>query len=410
MLIVIAVFLLTNTESHPITKVLVTTEGTVFRTMVGYGEGHTLSERTEYELPITLKLANQQGWVKASSCIDGQGVYYTKSEEQAIILIFDIDGNLIGIYQHSNNVMSEPWSKTTGPLKTDGSPILNYEHFGVYLFLLDPTNACNEGTAYETLLASPVGIPSYSIPLISDMAVSLEWDDPVFCAAGRGRYFTHPEYNHVLMYNANGNAIGIYQHTSDEMPSPWFKTKEIIGGGSLPVIEVEHYGLFIYFQDPMPACQRADAKSVGTGGTHYAGPKAVRSENTPTPTPGPALNAAETINKISESLSSGSKTFKATNAADESSIATGITSSQVAELLSSITDAQEGTSKWIDNISHRGLTGNTGSITTILTSAQSDNPKVSLWVNDDNHVNLIEITGTITHDGKEFSKLHISPE
>ena len=160
----------------------------------------------------------------------------------------------------------------------------------------------------------------------------------------------------------------------------------------------------------MPACQRADAKSVGTGGTHYAGPKAVRSENTPTPTPGPALDAAETINKISESLSSGSKTFKATNAADESSIATGITSSQVTDLLFSITDAQEGTSKWIDNISHRGLTGNTGSITAILTSAKSDNLQVSLWVNDDSHVNLIEITGTITHDGKEFPKLHISPE
>ena len=208
--------------------------------------------------------------------------------------------------------------------------------------------------------------------------------------------------------------IGLLGGMSWESTSHYYdainkRTKEILGGGSIPVIEVEHYGLFIYFQDPMPACQRADAKSVGTGGTHYAGPKAVRSENTPTPTPGPALDAAETINKISESLSSGSKTFKATNAADESSIATGITSSQVAELLSSITDAQEGTGKWIDNISHRGLTGNTGSITAILTSAKSDNLQINLWVND-NQVNLIEITGTITHDGSEITKLSISPE
>ena len=136
----------------------------------------------------------------------------------------------------------------------------------------------------------------------------------------------------------------------------------------------------------------------------------MRSESTPTPTPCPALNAAETINKISESLTSSSKTFKVTNAADESSIATRITSSQVAELLSSITDAQEGTSKWIDNISHIGLTGNTGSITVIFATAKSDNPKISLWVNDDHQVNLIEITGTINYEGKEFSKLHISPE
>ena len=160
----------------------------------------------------------------------------------------------------------------------------------------------------------------------------------------------------------------------------------------------------------MDACQRPDAKSVGTGGTSYAGPKAVRSEYKPSPTHTPALDAAETINKISASLSSDSGTFAVINPADQTNIATGITSSQVGELLSGITDAQEGTSKWIDNISHRGLTGNTGSITAILTSAKSDNPKISLWVNDDNQVNLIEITGTITHDGKEFSKLHISPE
>ena len=411
--VIVTLFILNNRQGHPLTKVLITTEGTEFLAWWDVGYSDTVSNRTEYELPITLNLANQQGWVKASSCIDGQGFYYTKSEEQAIILIFDIDGNLIGIYQHSSNVMPEPWSKTTGPLKTDGSPILNYEHFGVYLFLLDPTNACNKGTAYETLLASPANLPSYSIPITSDVAVSLNWYDPVLCAPGRGRYFTRPEFSHILMYNTSGNAIGIYQHTADEMPSPWFKTKEIIGGGSIPVVEVEHYGFFIYFQDPMTACQRSDADydSVGIGGSDYQGGHAVR-EYEPAPTPTPKLDATETITKISTSLSSGSRTFAVTNPEDQTNIATGIASSKIGELISNLTNAQEGTSKWIDNISHRGLTGNVESSNTtkILFSAKSDNLKVSLWINDDNHVNLIEITGTITHEEKEFSKLHISPE
>jgi hypothetical protein len=194
------------------------------------------------------------------------------------------------------------------------------------------------------------------------------------------------------------------------MPHPWKKTDSLKGGGGIELINEEHWGLYAFFNDPIQACQRPDAKSVGTGGTHYAGPKAVRAEYEPTPTPTPTLGAAESITKISESLPSGSKTFKVTNADDESSIATGITSSQVADLLSSLTDAQEETGKWIDNISHRGLSGNTGSITTILTSAKSDTLTVSLWVNDNNEVNLVEVSGTITHDGSEITKLNISPE
>ena len=104
--------------------------------------------------------------------------------------------------------------------------------------------------------------------------------------------------------------------------------------------------------------------------------------------------------------------FSVINPLDQTNIHKGMTSYQVAELLSSITDAQDGTSKWISNVSHRGLIGNSkaSNITKILSSGQSDDLKISLWVNKDNQVNLIQIIGTITHDGKEFSKLHISPE
>ena len=250
-----------------------------------------------------------------------------------------------------------------------------------------------------------------NIPLSTAGASAAGWMDPMLCAPGRGRYFTkNDSANLVVLYNNAETVAGVYLRSDGEMPHPWKKTDSLKGGGGIELINEEHWGLYAFFNDPIQACQRPDAKSVGTGGTHYAGPKAVRAEYEPTPTPTPTLGAAESITKISESLSSGSKTFKVTNADDESSIATGITSSQVADLLSSLTDAQEETGKWIDNISHRGLSGNTGSITTILTSAKSDTLTVSLWVNDNNEVNLVEVSGTITHDGSEITKLNISPE
>ena len=233
----------------------------------------------------------------------------------------------------------------------------------------------------------------------------------MLCAPGRGRYFTKEDSaNLVVLYNNAETISGVYLRSDSEMPAPWKKTGALKGGGGIEIINQEHWGLYTFFNDPIQACQRPDAKSVGTGGTHYQGPKAVRSEYKPTPTPAPILGLPETIAKVSEGLSSDTKTFKIVNITDESDVATGITSSQIAQLLSSLTDTQEGTGKWIDNISHRGLTGNTASIENILPSATSDKLSVSLWINDNNDLNLIEINGSITYEGSELTNLNISPE
>ena len=257
-------------------------------------------------------------------------------------------------------------------------------------------------------LASNPKIDEINIPLATSNAIESGWVDPILCAAGRGRYFTKPDSsNLIILYNNQENVMGIYISSDVEMPEPWKKIDSLKGGGGLELISKEHWGLYVFVNNSLKACERPDNKEMGFS---FLGPSALRTEYESTPTPTPKLNPAETISKISESLLSDSGTFAVINPADQTNIGTGITSSQVAELLSSITDAQEGTSKWIDNISNRGLTGNTGSITAILTSAKSDNLQVSLWVNDDNQVNLIEITGTITHDGSEITKLSISPE
>ena len=250
-----------------------------------------------------------------------------------------------------------------------------------------------------------------NIPISTAGASAAGWVDPMLCAPGRGRYFTkNDSANLVVLYNNAENVVGFYLRSDGEMPDPWKKTDALKGGGGIEVINQEHWGLYAFLNDSLKACERPDSSTSHT--QNFLGPHAVRTEYEPTPTPAAILDASEIVGKILESLSGDSRAFDIINPVDQSNIIRGITSSQINELISSLTNAEKGASKWINNISHSGLTGDieTSSITKILASAKSDNLKISLWVNDDNQVNLIEITGTINYEGKEFSKLHISPE
>ena len=250
-----------------------------------------------------------------------------------------------------------------------------------------------------------------NIPISTAGASAAGWVDPMLCAPGRGRYFTkNDSANLVVLYNNAENVVGFYLRSDGEMPDPWKKTDALKGGGGIEVINQEHWGLYAFFNDSLKACERPDSSTSHT--QNFLGPHAVRTEYEPTPTPAAILDASEIVGKILASLSGDSRAFDIINPVDQSNIIRGITSSQINELISSLTNAEKGASKWINNISHSGLTGDieTSSITKILASAKSDNLKISLWVNDDNQVNLIEITGTINYEGKEFSKLHISPE
>ena len=285
---------------------------------------------------------------------------------------------------------------------------------GIVLGIFIPTLLSNNTSAKtignQLVLNGDPQTPGLNIPLSTIDASANGWIDPMLCAPGRGRYFTKEDSaNLVVLYNNAETISGVYLRSDSEMPAPWKKTDALKGGGGMEIIGQEHWGLYAFFNDPIQACQRPDAGTVGTGGTGYSGGHAVR-DYQPTPTPTPIPNAGETIAKISEGLSSDTKMFKVVNTTDESDVATNITSSQIAKLLSSLTDTQEGTGKWIDNISHRGLTGNTASIADILPSAKSDKLSVSLWINENNDLNLIEIKGSITYEGSEFTNLNISPE
>ena len=421
--IAVVIFFVLGSDNEPeLSTVILTNEA-----KYGYSSEHWVAYGGPVHLPLPVKTeaALVEGWIDTGSCAPGQGRYFYKTNPQSnekldYLLIYNASDVLIGVYFHSKETsLPEPWK-----IAEELNPLIDYPHSNVAVYFGDSANACSKDSKTDVPTAKLVNntasgmITSVELPMIASHATAGGWVDTFLCEAGKGtfHYKLKPESDekleYLLIYNADDVLIGVYFFSNDTtLTEPW-KIAEDLTPNNIMLIDHPHSNIVLYFGNPIGSCKKSDAGSVGTGGASgigYSGGHAVR-EYEATPTPAPKLNAAETINKISESLSSGSKTFKATNAADESSIATGITSSQVAELLSSITDAQEGTSKWIDNISHRGLTGNTGSITAILTSAKSDNLHISLWVNDDNQVNLIEITGTITFDGKGLSKFHISPE
>ena len=404
-LIIIAVFLLNNRQSHPITKVFVTTGGEIKSTGDWASIGALDTEKGfQYDLPILADLAIKEGWVKASSCISGEGIYYSKAQEENITLIFDVDENLIGVYQNSDVQMPVPWMKTNGPSKSDGSYIFDKEHYGVYLFILDPSNACDLGTSYDSILASPSGLPSYSIPINVDEAIAQGWPDPIFCSQGRGKYYSNPVFNYIIMYNGDGNPIGIYQYSEESKSAPWWKTKEILSGG-LKVVEQEHYGLFIFFADATRACSAGQQKSTKTGSSQslYLG-QGVRATPTPyvepTPTPEPSTMIPTIIEKLSQL-----KTIELEVTSDPEGLSS-VTEIEASEFTSSLTavlgslrEISYASNTWINNVSYKGIKGITKSdnMTSLVPDALNGKSiEVTVWLAEDGTVKKIKLIGEIS--------------
>ena len=121
------------------------------------------------------------------------------------------------------------------------------------------------------------------LPLTAAAAVAAGWKDPVLCAPGRGRYFSPQQGGaanpYLLMYENAHDLIGVYLYSGTEMPAPWYRLDELRAGGQTPIVDYEHWGLFVYFQDPTRACTKDRASSAGgaTGGASYYAPHAVQS-------------------------------------------------------------------------------------------------------------------------------------
>ena len=94
--------------------------------------------------------------------------------------------------------------------------------------------------------------------LTAAAAVADGWVDPVFCSPGRGRHFGREQADvaepYYLMYDTADQLMGIFMISGTELPAPWRRMGLLQGSAGTPVVDHEHWGLFVYFQDPTRAC------------------------------------------------------------------------------------------------------------------------------------------------------------
>ena len=125
---------------------------------------------------------------------------------------------------------------------------------------LGPVKLTTGGTVYQLgedpQFARSREILEEALPLTAAEAVAAGWEDPILCSVGRGRYFQKSggeEVPYILMYDSEDQLTGMYLVSETEMPPPWERTENISGGAG-PVLDYEHWGLFVYFREPLNAC------------------------------------------------------------------------------------------------------------------------------------------------------------
>ena len=155
------------------------------------------------------------------------------------LAVLGIVTTLLGLIVSAILLSAGPSGPTLGPVKlTAGGSIL----------LMGDTSG--QGDWASRPLVEEV------LPLTTAEAVAAGWQDPIICSVGRGRYFKKAgdaKAPYLLMYDAADRLTGMYMVSQTEMPPPWELTEEISGGAGA-VLDYEHWGLFVYFRDPLKAC------------------------------------------------------------------------------------------------------------------------------------------------------------
>ena len=290
------------------------------------------------------------------------------------------------------------------------------------------------------------------LPLTAAEAMAAGWVDPIFCGVGRGRYFHRGEEGagdpYFLMYNADDEFIGVYLYIREEMPAPWEHMEGLVSGG-VPVVDFEHWGMFVYFKEPTRACTRADegegsapaairqpaGQRWQTGSVARGTPTPVV-QATPTPTAGAALVAGakrmSSLTSLSFTLTAGegggplmtgmeaAKVEGAVVLPDQVTLETTEPGEEphevsadslpfrfdglgttLAEIMEALQDPVDAPRKWIDNVAHRGFSGSIKGeqLKPLIPSAVPDaTAAISLWLGEDGLIRRVEFLGPVAPD------------
>jgi hypothetical protein len=103
-----------------------------------------------------------------------------------------------------------------------------------------------------------IGAPNVHLPATAAEAVAVGWKETASCTSERGRYFQHdaPGENdsYLLVYDLDDQVIGVYLYSMAELPAPWQHMDQLLGEGGTAPLDFEHWGIFVYIQDPIGAC------------------------------------------------------------------------------------------------------------------------------------------------------------
>ena len=104
------------------------------------------------ELPITAVEAVAAGWKDPVLCRVGRGRYFQKGpvgEAEPYFLMYNSLDRLIGIYQFSEAEMPPPWEQMDSLLGGGGLTLIDFPHWGVFVYFQDSTRACKSTEEQE---------------------------------------------------------------------------------------------------------------------------------------------------------------------------------------------------------------------------------------------------------------------
>ena len=115
-----------------------------------------------------------------------------------------------------------------------------------------------------------VGVRSfvpYDVPLTATEALADGWQVSSVCFSGRGTYYQKSPGGrgdpYALMYSINGDLLGVYLVSENEMPPPWQYATTLSPGGRT-IIDFEHWGIFVYFQPISKVITGDEVSGFGT--------------------------------------------------------------------------------------------------------------------------------------------------
>ena len=251
-----------------------------------------------------------------------------------------------------------------------------------------------------------------TLPLLVDQAANNNWERFVLCIAGRGEYLANADKPYLLNYSSAGELSSIYFISTVEQPEPW-KYAEDLTPNEMNLVNYEHWSFIIHFQDPLNFCKSGERDRAAASGYEGQGYKSTPTPfMSPTPTPPPSSTIDNVISSLNESNSiifntisidpAGISVISDTEAKSKSeSLPTSLMN-----IIKNLQGIEYGSNSWINNVSHKSITGTVDSslLKLLIPNSLSDKTgSVTIWLTDDDSLKRIQIKGILTETDNEDS-------